>query len=713
MTQASSTPSPQQHVLKQGEGFALFDHFGDSNRHGQSVQGLYHEDTRFLSRLELRINGTQPLFLSSGVREDNLLLEVDLTNPDLAASDMTSVPSNTIHLARAKLLWQGVCYEQLTLTHHGQNPVALMLTVHFAADFADIFEVRGVRRERRGQHLDPRVAHDQVVLSYHGLDGVVRQSTLDFAPTPTAIGADSAAFALHLQPQQETTLSLTIRCELEPQSVTRHSFGAALAGAEEALRVARSQECAITTSNPQFNAWLERSYADLHMLMTETEAGPYPYAGVPWYSTAFGRDGIITALEMLWVNPGIGRGVLGYLAARQAQQHIPAQDAEPGKILHETRKGETAALGEVPFAQYYGGVDTTPLFIMLAAAYYHHSADLPFIESIWPHLDQALRWIDEYGDLDGDGFVEYVPNHRGLTNQGWKDSGDSVFHADGTLAKGPVALCEVQGYVYAAKRGAAELAQALSATARAAELTQQARALQIHFEEAFWCEELATYALALDGEKQPCRVRSSNAGHCLFTGIAAPERAARIARWIMTPDSFSGWGIRTIPTSETRYNPMSYHNGSIWPHDTALIVAGLARYGLMEPVNQALVGLFELSTMADSQRLPELFCGFPRRPGAGPILYPVACAPQAWAVASVFLLLQACLGLSVFAPNGQVRLGKPMLPPFLDSVQIKNMRVGAGLVDLVCRRAGQTVVVDVSRRVSEIEVIQDMGEVTK
>ncbi len=705
-----TAPAPpggeQDRVLKQGDTFAVFDHHGDIRQVGMREQGLYHEGTRFLSRLVFRLGREQPLFLSSMAKEDNLLLTVDLTNPDARDGDRITVPRGTVHIFRGIVLWQGACHQRIRLRNYGTDPIEVTFSLHFEADYADIFEVRGTKRSRRGRDLTPDVDRAAVTLGYEGLDKVVRRTRLSFAPPPDRLTATDAQFRVPLAPHAEATVHVSVVCEAGDQPPPSIDYDASLVRAAQSVRTAQERTCTIYTDNELFNDWLNRSLADLNMMITRTPYGLYPYAGVPWFSTPFGRDGIITALQMLWVNPTVARGVLAYLAATQADALVPEQDAEPGKILHETRQGEMAALGEIPFGRYYGSVDSTPLFVMLAEAYYERTADRAFIESIWPNIERAVAWINTSGDPDGDGFVEY---HRrsadGLVQQGWKDSHDSVFHADGTLAEGPIALCEVQGYAYAARRGAARLAALLGHAARAAELEKQAQELRARFEAAFWCDDLGTYALALDGRKQPCRVRTSNPGHCLYTGIVSPDRALRTAGTLLADRAFSGWGIRTVAEGEVRYNPMSYHNGSVWPHDNSLIGAGLARYHIKEAVLKVFTGLFDASLFVELRRMPELFCGFIRRPGEGPTLYPVACSPQAWAAGSVLLLLQSCLGLRIEAAAGRVHLDIPLLPDWLNEVHVRGLHVGEGTLDMRLHRHRGDVGVNILDRTGKVEVV--------
>ena len=693
-------------VLKHDDTFALFDTVGDVGAFVAGEQGLYHEGTRYLSRFQLRMNGQRPLLLSARVKDDNELFGADLTNPDIPLGDGDRVLArDLVHLFRGRFLWDATWHERLRLWNYSRLPVRVSLTFDIDADFADIFEVRGMSRERRGTRCAPVIDGATMRLDYCGLDGERRSTVLEWSEVPAAATPGMARFEYELAPRTPTVLTLAIRCDRERRPAAIKAFERAESEAAASLDHARGGYAVVESSSERFNHWLRRSAADLRMLVSTTPYGEYPYAGVPWFSTPFGRDGIITAFQTLWINPRIARGVLEYLAATQADHVDPHQDAEPGKILHETRSSEMARLGEVPFGRYYGSVDATPLFVMLAGAYFDRTGDREFLIRLWPHVVRALAWIDECGDRDGDGFVEYARHSpTGLVHQGWKDSQDSVFHADGSLAEPPIALCEVQAYVYDARRRAAALADALGDGARATALRDSAERLRRAFEDRFWLDDLGTYALALDGHKTPCAVRSSNAGHCLFGGIASPERARRVAEQLVGPEMFSGWGIRTIASTEARYNPMSYHNGSVWPHDNGIVATGLSRYGFDDLIGAPFSALFEASLSMDGHRLPELFCGFHRRPGEGPTLYPVACSPQAWSSGVVFGLLQACLRLSVDVPARRLSVERAILPPFLYSLRLESIDLSIGTVDLLFERHPLDVSVTVLRRRGDFEV---------
>lgn len=692
-------------MLKYGPMFAVFDRYGNIRSSGLGEHGLYYDGTRFVSRLMLSLGETPPLFLSSGVRADNSLFSADLTNVDILSGDHVELPRGTIHMVRSRLLWDGVCYEQLRLTNYSSSTVQLPLRIEFAADFADVFEVRGVSRPRRGERLPDVVDEDRVSLRYRGLDGVIRCTELCCAPAPVEISSSHMAMKTELKPRETTKIHFTVQCD-HSQPTPKETFDKALSVVATEAVEAQTSACAVRTSNHQFNAWLTRSRADVHMMIMGNPETDYPYAGVPWFSTVFGRDGIITALECLWPNPRIAKGVLHYLAATQALEHDSSTESDPGKIVHETRQGEMAALGEIPFRRYYGSVDSTPLFIMLAGAFYRRTGDLDFVRALWPNIDLALSWIDLYGDLDGDGFVEYQrQSSKGLIQQGWKDSSDSVFHADGTLAEAPIALCEVQGYVYAAKKEAALLSAALGDHPRAELLESQAQLLKEKFDESFWCEDLSTYALALDRKKQPCRVRTSNAGHCLYTGIAKPAKAERVAQILLADDSFSGWGVRTVSSFEKKYNPISYHNGSVWPHDNAMVAAGLANYGLTRPAALLTDALFEASSYFEMNRLPELLCGLHRRLGEGPTLYPVACSPQAWSAGAAFMLLEASLGLALDAPKRRIVFSRPKLPESMSFLAMERLQVADSFVDLIVERQAQNFHVEVLRKTGDVDVV--------
>ncbi|MEO0330080.1 MAG: amylo-alpha-1,6-glucosidase [Bacteroidota bacterium] len=692
-------------VLNDSDTFGVFDRWGDIQPIGQEVQGLYHEGTRFLSALEIRLNGERPLLLSSSIKEENEVLSVDLTNPEYSDNG-TTVHQGMLHISRKKFIQHGACFETIQLTNYDTQEHTLSFAITAHADFKDIFEVRGMKRPNRGELGACRMEKDTMILSYRGLDKVERKTEITFSPHPDTFSNHQVEYHITLTPQQTYDVEYSIQLRTGDELTKAISHDEAMQKLTQQLQDTRAIITTVQTSNEQFNHWINRSKTDLVSLLTDTPHGKYPYAGVPWYNTVFGRDGILTAYETLWVAPEIARGVLNFIAQTQAQTSNPARDAEPGKVFHEIRGGEMVALNELPFGHYYGTVDATPLFVMLAGAYYQRTGDKTTIRQIWPNIKSALQWIDTYGDIDGDGFVEYQhKSENGLTNQGWKDSFDSVMHEDGTLAEPPIALCEVQGYVYAAKVQAAQLALIMSDKKLSRQLNQEATLLKQKFNQSFWDKKFQTFILALDGDQLPCRVKSSNAGQCLFTGIVEEELAHPLANTLMSEDMFSGWGIRTLGIREARYNPMSYHNGSIWPHDVALIAYGLSQYGFQKEAQRITAGLFDAALFLDLQRLPELFCGFDRRPGEGPTAYPVACSPQAWSVASVFLLLQSLLNLRIDALSRRITFHCPTLPDYLEHIRIERLQLGSEYATLEMHRQAYDVGIQVIDKPNDWEIV--------
>ena len=420
----SSLQERRPRTLKHGDTFGVFDHYGDIAPGEASPEGLFHDDTRFLSSLQLLVNDRRPLLLSSTVQDNNALLIADLTNPDFFADGRLDLPRNTIHIVRARFIWEGCAHERLAVRNFADRTHRVRLAFAFQSDFADLFEVRGHRRPRRGKSTVELRGRRAIAFNYLGLDGLRRQTVLEFGPEPDQISSEAASYDLVLEPSQRISLFLSVKCNGKVDRQRRpEPFFVCLREARRTLRLSSSRATSVASSNAIFNEVMRRSVADLYMMLTDTEHGPYPYAGIPWFSTVFGRDGIITAMQMLWVDPAIARGVLQLLAAHQARHFDPDADAEPGKILHEMRRGEMARLKEIPFGLYYGSIDSTPLFLMLAGMYFERTGDLATIHKLWPSLEAALRWLDEHGDRDGDHFIEYqARTGRGLGNQGWKDS---------------------------------------------------------------------------------------------------------------------------------------------------------------------------------------------------------------------------------------------------------------------------------------------------
>jgi|SRR5579859_612008 len=680
------TPS-RLYSLKDRDTFVVADAFGDILGQGD---GLFHDDTRILSRFVLKLGAESPSLLSAAIGRDNVFFISHSANQKLPRPGGPVAPPGVLHIQRKRFIWDERLYERISLVNYSRDEVLTPLIVEFGSDFRDMFEVRGLKREARGRFSAPRIDGRSVQFIYEGLDRVERCGVISFSDPPGRLSHSRAEYMYPLGPEKRLELYVEVSVRPGP-TPTKERFRTAAAQALCAMRARRRHGARLKSSGRLFNEWLDKSAADLALLTTLTETGPYPYAGIPWFSTAFGRDAIITAWQILWFEPSLARGVLSYLAAHQADEISAFRDSQPGKIMHELRRGEMAVLGEVPFGRYYGGVDTTPLFVALAGAYADRTGDMELIDRLWPALERAIAWIAGYGDSNGDGLIDYARGaESGLANQGWKDSQDSIFHADGHFPKGPIALVEVQGYAFAAYRAMAQLSRLRGDPQRAAGFHARAEVIRREVERIFWMEDQQFYGVAMDGDGQLCRVRTSNPGHLLFVGLPSPERGAQVVRRLLSGESFSGWGVRTLVTSAPRFNPMSYHNGSVWPHDTAICAMGMSRYGERDGVVRIAAALFETAASFEL-RLPELFCGFPRAPGAPPVGYPVACMPQAWAAGAAFMALQACLGISIEKGGREIQILEPRLPIGIDQLSIAGLRVGSEHLDLTFQHLGDQV----------------------
>jgi glycogen debranching enzyme len=722
-------------VLKHANLFLLTDPFGDIHPDSRGL-GLYAGDTRILSCSILRIGGERPVLLQ-GSMGGNYRGTIHLTNPSLERDPAWKVDRETA-LARQKLgitrqrLLSGHGFEEtVTVVNHSEHGETVDLELGIGADLADIFEVRGYPRERRGEPLPTAVSAGRLTFRLVGLDRICRSTHIAFTVRPDELAdvADAAdtgpgpwpgarvrlRWGLTLSPGGSTELGWTVwtseRAGTSPRASTETLFPSVpRIDADDGAGAYRAWTAGTTgarTDHELFNLTYERGVNDLRLLIND---GPgdgerYVAAGVPWFTALFGRDAIITALQALAFRPQLAVETLAVLAARQATELDESRDAEPGKILHELRTGEMARTGELPFRPYYGSVDATPLWLILFGATFEWTGDRRLVDRLWPNAIAALRWIDEWGDRDRDGFVEYerrAPN--GLYNQGWKDSGDSVRYRSGVEAPPPIALAEVQGYVFDAKRRMAGLARLRGDEPLASRLEAEAEALRVRFEEAFWLPDRRYYALALDADKRPADAITSNPGHCLWSGIVAPDRARDVADRLLSPELFSGWGIRTYAADQPGYNPIGYHTGTVWPHDSAIIAAGLKRYGFHADSNRLVGSLFEAAQRFPDFRLPELFCGFDRETAPIPVPYPVACSPQAWAAGAPFQFLETMLGLRPHADRGELELTQPHLPEWLGRVNLTNLRVGDAAVDLLFHHWRGTTSAEVLRKVGPIAI---------
>lgn len=680
-------------VVKEGDVFLYTGVEGDIKRGNTYGLGFYYKDTRFLSTFEFRIEGKEPLLLSSSAELDYRCV-VELTNPDLTDFEgEVVVPQETLNIRRLRVIKDNL-YERIRVKNYTLKPVQMELQFYVSSDFFDIFEVRGLRRSRRGQILKPKYDKRALSLAYLGQDDVFRQTRIEFWPQPTMVraGPEGAEiiYQLELKAHESKIINFCIKPITGTERKRTRNFDTLGSTLRQSYADWEAQCTNITTDNELFNSVLQRSLRDIRQLVTMTSDGTTVAAGIPWFVAPFGRDSLIASLEILMLTPRPAYETLKMLGNLQGRRVDEWRDEEPGKVLHEIRRGELTSLGAIPYAPYYGTIDATPLFLILAYQLFKWTGDLNFLNLMMESLDRALEWIDEYGDRDGDLLVEYqTKSNLGLFHQGWKDSGGSVCHKDGTDVAPPIALSEVQGYVYLSKKGMAEIYRFLGRKELAQKLEKEAEALKERFNRLFWMEDEGCFAMALDKDKRQVKTITSNAGQCLFGQIAETKKAKKVAQRLLQPDMFSGWGIRTISKTARSYNPMSYHTGTVWPHDNALIAWGFKQYRLSEEANRVATGLFDAAISFDLLRLPELFCGFTRRVPHPPVGYPVSCAPQAWAAASPYLLLQAMLGLRPDASKKTLSLFQPYLPRWLNEVKIENLRIGEDRIDLLFKRKGE------------------------
>lgn len=687
-------------TIKHDRVFMLCDRYGDMPKGNLAALGLYFRDTRFLSHYELLIDGMRPTYLHSEV-DRNYSMLVETTLPIISVDPSGVETGKNVSISRHRWLEHGM-HETIKVQNFGGRPRKVRIELNFGADFLDLFEVRGFKRKRGGTMLEPVMAEGQVTFAYEGLDEVRRELEVGFEPHPKRMTSTRAVYDIKLAPQSTSSIEVSFLPrvgEHEPLHTTHQDL-------ERDYSSWRKSCTRFRSSNPQLQQYVDRAVLDLRMMQTDLDGTPAIDAGVPWFSTLFGRDSLITAYQALGVNPGLAKGTLTKLAEYQGTKEDPWREEEPGKILHELRVGELASTGEIPHTPYYGSIDATPLWLLIYGRVWMWTADREFAEQLWPNVERALEWVDTYGDKDGDGYVEYQKQSEGgLDNQGWKDSRDGIVHQDGTIPEGPIGLVEVQGYVYDAWRQVAHVATALGHADVAEELEHKAEELKERFNRDFWMPDAGYYAVALDGNKEQVRSITSNAGHGLWSRIIDSSRTGRVVRRLLAPDMSSGWGIRTLSAKNPAYDPIGYHTGTVWPHDNSLIAHGMKLNGFDDAANKVIDQLSLSGAFFPAGRFPELFCGFAREDVPVPVEYPVACRPQAWATGATLLMVRSYAGISADAPAGTLFIARPTLPFWLTRSDIIGMRVGSSRVDLAFHSHEGATGAQVLRKDGDIEVL--------
>lgn len=702
-------------VLKNGNHFLVMDETGWMPIGSDFGYGLYRDDTRYLSQFDLSLNAHGGTHLWSSTKE-GYNGHFIYTNAEYAPAPKVTVGRQKLMINRDVVI-KDLLMDRTVITNFDTDSVDGEVEINYSADFADMFEVRGMPRRKRGQLLPVVVENnEQVMLSYKGLDGQVMKTKLNFVrEKPFVVNATSAKFKFHLQPKGvyiiETAISTNFK---EPEldvladeklgeGQRKYTYVAQKAKADADYIAWRAATAQVRSDNPKFDDLVDRDFRDLYMLRQKTPKGDCLAAGTPWYAVAFGRDQEITAKETLAFAPSLARSVIEVLAAYQGTVSDTATEEAPGKIMHELRLGEMARCKEIAFRPYYGSVDATPLWLVLLGEYADWTGDIDFVKAHWNNVKSALTSLDSEASA---GYLVYGGKAgAALSNQGWKDSSDSIMDARGQLAKAPIALCEVQGYLYSAWRSTAKLATKVGDDALAKSLNAKADSLKIHFNSDFYSPQRHYVAIALDKDNHRCDVVSSNPGHLLYTDVLDSDKVAPVADHLVGMDMFTGWGIRTLSAFERAYNPISYHNGSVWPHDNAMVVEGLCKVGRGADGMKVMDGMFEAAQGHFNLRLPELFCGFSKRFSETPVWYPVSCEPQAWAAGSLFLMLKSGLGLQPDAFNHQLNIVNPQLPSFLNSIKLSNLKVGADTVTLSFKRDHDKIICTVDQKSDGLKVV--------
>jgi glycogen debranching enzyme len=670
--------------------------------------GLYYHDCRYLSGFLIRLMDLLHPTRTLSSDERGFRSTLVITNPEFKDCKGTLVGKETIMGSLVTAI-PGCVQHSQTIQNFNTFPVTMNLTMKFDADFADMFTIRGISPPTNGTVLPAEFDGKRLILSYKGEDGHLRSTIIAFDPAPTKVEDRACTFELTMEPHGSRTVKVEISVEdikpgqkpERPVANTEQRMNKILKSYVSALECCNN----IPTSNNIFNGVMVRSLADLNMMRMSIDGELFHSAGVPWYDTLFGRDSIISALQLLPFEAGLAKSTLLVNAKYQGSGFNDWKDEEPGKMLHELRLGELANMGLIPQTPYYGTVDATPLFLILLSEYVRWTGDTGLLKRLEGNADAALKWIDDCADIGRRGFTSYaVKSTSGIYNQGWKDSFDAISRSDGSLAKKPIALAEVQGYVYMAKKGIAPIFKVLGREKDAARLEKEAEDLKERFNRRFWMEDKKYFAQALDADGI-CDVISSNPAQCLWTGIIDHKYAQYMVDKLFRDDMFTEWGIRTLSSSERRYNPLGYHNGTVWPHDNSIIAMGLRKYGFINEMSILFTGMYEAAQTCDNFRLPECFGGLPRSQYSVPVKYPVACSPQAWSSGAIPLMFTACLGIASDALNNRLIINKPHLPSWLDNVQFNNIKIGNTLTDLDFRRVEDKTLVNVFKKSGDINVL--------